>query len=118
MATTKMLMMLIMAAILFCSHQQAIVAREVDMSIDFSPAPKSSCSASDQKQVKKCMTEIFSAKACCPTFKRILGTSCPCYKYAEDLDNQMLITIEAYCDVDSPNPCKNVQVIKLSKEEE
>nr|AAA34060.1 cysteine-rich extensin-like protein-2 [Nicotiana tabacum] len=80
------------------------------------PAPSSSCSASDQAKVKKCMFNTPKIDECCPTFKSILGTSCPCYKYAEDLDNQVLITLEAYCDVDSP--CKGVQVIKMSKEEE
>ncbi|MCD9640814.1 hypothetical protein HAX54_026472, partial [Datura stramonium] len=64
--------------------------------------PKPSCSASDQEKVKKCMFNTTSIDACCPTFKNILGTSCPCYKYAENLDNQVLITLKAYCEVDSP----------------
>ncbi|XP_019235479.1 PREDICTED: keratinocyte proline-rich protein-like [Nicotiana attenuata] len=80
------------------------------------PAPSSSCSASDEAKIYKCMFNETEIDPCCPTFKSILGASCPCYKYAENLDNQVLITIESYCDVDSP--CKGVQVIKLSKEEE
>ncbi|XP_059318600.1 uncharacterized protein LOC132069154 isoform X2 [Lycium ferocissimum] len=141
----KMLMMLMVAAILFCSHQQGVVAREVAVTVDDDgneveiipcwifhwpwcpspppppppspppPPPKPSCSASDQEQVKTCMFNVTSIDACCPTFRSILGTSCPCYKFAEDLDNQVLITLQAYCDVDSP--CRNLQVIKLSKEE-
>ncbi|XP_047252370.1 pollen-specific leucine-rich repeat extensin-like protein 1 isoform X2 [Capsicum annuum] len=171
----KMLMMLMVAAILFCSHQQVVVAREVagkgnELQIippwdipcylpwpfpwprpwpcppprprpqprprpcpppppppcpppplpprspppppprspppppprSPPPTPFSGCSISDQEKVKKCMFNTTSIDACCPTFKSILGTSCPCYKYAEDLDNQVLITLEAYCDVDSP----------------
>ncbi|KAG5628536.1 hypothetical protein H5410_000253 [Solanum commersonii] len=69
--------------------------------------PKPSCPASDQKKVKTCMFNTTSIDECCPTFNSILGTSCPCYKYAEDLDNQVLITLESYCDV-----------IKLSKDDE
>ncbi|XP_060180465.1 uncharacterized protein LOC132610195 [Lycium barbarum] len=135
----KMLTMLMVAAILFCSHQQGVVAREVAVTVDDDgneieilpcwiihwpwcpsppsppPAPKPTCSASDQEQVKKCMFNVTSIDACCPTFRSILGTSCPCYKYAEELDNQRLITLKAYCHVDSP--CRNTQVIKLSKEE-
>ncbi|XP_059278453.1 chitin-binding lectin 1-like [Lycium ferocissimum] len=167
MATMKILMMLMVAAILFCNHQQAVVAREVDVVVDDHcnelqssvfdalcqywpwpypwpkpcppprprpcppprprprprpcapppppprspppppprsppPTPFSTCSASDKEKVKKCMFNTTSIDECCPTFKNILGTSCPCYKYAEDLDNQVLITLEAYCDVDSP----------------
>ncbi|KAL3379254.1 hypothetical protein AABB24_000124 [Solanum stoloniferum] len=73
-----------------------------------SPSPKSSCPASDQEKVKTCMFNTTSIDECCPTFNSILGTSCPCYKYAEDLDNQVLITLESYCDVN--NPCNSVQV--------
>ncbi|XP_049389082.1 uncharacterized protein LOC125853434 isoform X4 [Solanum stenotomum] len=176
MAIMKMLMMLVVAAILFCSHHQVTMAKEVALvdegseslgssPFDFlcqhlswpypwpqpcthprprprprprpqpcspppppprspppppprsppPPAPATTCSASDQQQVKTCMFETTSIDACCPIFRKILGTSCPCYKYAEDLDNQILITLEAYCDVSTP--CKGVQVIKLSKEE-
>ncbi|KAG5628537.1 hypothetical protein H5410_000254 [Solanum commersonii] len=61
------------------------------------------------------MFDTTSIDACCPIFRKILGTSCPCYKYAEDLDNQILITLEAYCDVSTP--CKGVQVINLSKDD-
>nr|AAA34062.1 cysteine-rich extensin-like protein-4 [Nicotiana tabacum] len=157
-----MLLTLLVAVILFCSHQQVATAREVAVAVDGNelqlwpwkipcylrwpfpfprpypcspprprprpcpppppppcpppPAPSSSCSASDQAKVKKCMFNTTSIDECCPTFKSILPTSCPCYKYAENLDNQVLITLEAYCDVDSP--CKGLQVIKLSKEEE
>ncbi|XP_049370910.1 uncharacterized protein LOC125835847 [Solanum verrucosum] len=81
-----------------------------------SPPPKPSCPASDQEKVKTCMFNTTSIDECCPTFNSILGTSCPCYKYAEDLDNQVLITLESYCDVN--NPCNGVQVIKLSKDDE
>ncbi|XP_060196685.1 pollen-specific leucine-rich repeat extensin-like protein 2 [Lycium barbarum] len=166
MATMKMLMMLIVAAILFCSHQQVVVAREVAVADNENalqifpwdipcylpwpfpfprpypcppprprpcpppppppcpppppppcppppsprrlppppppPTPASTCSISDKEKVKKCMFNTTSIDECCPTFQNILGTSCPCYKYAEDLDNQVLITLEAYCDVDSP----------------
>ncbi|KAK4736424.1 hypothetical protein R3W88_000121 [Solanum pinnatisectum] len=164
MAIMKMLMMLVVAAIFFCSHHQVIMAKEVALvdegseslgssTFDFlcqhlswpypwpqpchpprprprprpcsppPPPPRSSpppasattCSASDQQQVKTCMFETTSIDACCPIFRKILGTSCPCYKYAEDLDNQILITLEAYCDVSTR--CKSVQVIKLSKNE-
>lgn len=80
------------------------------------PTPFSGCSASEKEQVKTCMFNTTSIDACCPTFKKTLGTKCPCYKYAEDLDNQVLITLESYCDIDSP--CKGVQVIKLSKDDE
>ncbi|KAK4371707.1 hypothetical protein RND71_007091 [Anisodus tanguticus] len=174
MATMKMLMMLMVAAIiLFCSHQQAVVAREVAVAVvddgkDLQifpwdipcylpwpfpwpqpypcppprprpcppppppcsppppppsppprsppPTPFSGCSASDKEKVKTCMFNTTLIDACCPTFQSILGTSCPCYQYAEDLDNQVLITLEAYCDVDSP--CRGVQVIRLSKDDE
>ncbi|KAK4380698.1 hypothetical protein RND71_002560 [Anisodus tanguticus] len=73
------------------------------------PTPFSSCSASDKEKVNKCMFNTTSIDACCPTFKSTLGINCDCYKYAEDLDNQVLITLEAYCDIDSP--CRGVQVI-------
>ncbi|CAN4114058.1 unnamed protein product [Withania somnifera] len=73
------------------------------------PDPFSGCSASEKEQVKTCMFNTTSIDACCPIFKKTLGTNCPCYKYAEDLDNQVLITLESYCDIDSP--CKGVQVI-------
>ncbi|XP_015086408.1 uncharacterized protein LOC107029491 [Solanum pennellii] len=121
MVIMKMLMMLVVVAILFFSHHQVIVAKEVVLvderneSLSSSPAPATTCSANNQQQVKTCMYETTSIEACCPVFKKILGTSCPCYKYAEDLDNQILITLEAYCDVTTP--CKGVQVIKLSKDE-
>uniref|UniRef100_A0A0V0GHX5 Putative ovule protein n=1 Tax=Solanum chacoense TaxID=4108 RepID=A0A0V0GHX5_SOLCH len=62
------------------------------------------------------MFNTTSIDECCPTFNSILGTSCPCYKYAEDLDNQVLITLESYCNVN--NPCNGVQAIKLSKDDE
>ncbi|XP_009777154.1 uncharacterized protein LOC107787895 [Nicotiana tabacum] len=163
MATLKMLLTLLVAAILFCS--QVAEAREVALANDGNdlqifpfdipcylpwpfpfprpypcppprprpcpppppppcppppspppPAPSSSCSASDESNIYRCMFNETKIDPCCPTFKSILGTSCPCYKYAENLDNQVLITIEAYCDVDSP--CKGLQVIKRSKEEE
>ncbi|KAF3636569.1 cryptochrome 2 (photolyase-like) [Capsicum annuum] len=157
MENMKMFIMFVVAGILFCSHQQAVVAREVEAAANRNelqifpwdipcylpwpfpwprpypcppprprpcpppprprsppppppspspppPAPTTSCSASDKEKVKTCMFNTTSIDACCPTFKSILGTSCPCYKYAEDLDNQVLITLEAYCDVDSP--CK------------
>ncbi|XP_060200953.1 uncharacterized protein LOC132629265 [Lycium barbarum] len=74
-----------------------------------------SCSTSDKEKVEMCMFNNTSIDTCCPTFKTILGTSCPCYKYVEDLDNGVLITLKTYCDVDSP--CKGVQVIELYKEE-
>ncbi|TMX01896.1 hypothetical protein EJD97_023183 [Solanum chilense] len=165
MTITKMLMMLVVIAILFCNHHQVIVAKKVALvdegneslissPFDFlcqhlswtypwpqpchpsrprprprprpspppppprsplPPAPTTACSTSDQKQVKTCMYETTSIDACCPIFKKILGTSCPCYKYAKDLDNQILITLEAYCDVSTP--CKGVQVIKLFNDE-
>ncbi|MCD7447126.1 hypothetical protein HAX54_023871 [Datura stramonium] len=166
MGTMKMFMMLLVAAILFCSHQQPVAAREVAAADDGSelqiwpwdipcylpwpfpfprpypcpsppprprprpcppprspppppprsppppppksppPTPFSGCSASDKEKVKTCMFNTTSIDECCPTFQSILGTSCPCYQYAEDLDNQVLITLEAYCDVDSP--CRGV----------
>ncbi|KAF3636568.1 hypothetical protein T459_01585 [Capsicum annuum] len=79
------------------------------------PRPTAACSASDKLKVQKCFNETVSIDACCPTFQSILGKSCLCYQYAEELDNQVLITAEAYCDFGSP--CKGVQVIKLSKDE-
>uniref|UniRef100_A0A3Q7E7V3 Bifunctional inhibitor/plant lipid transfer protein/seed storage helical domain-containing protein n=1 Tax=Solanum lycopersicum TaxID=4081 RepID=A0A3Q7E7V3_SOLLC len=165
MTITKMLMMLVVIATLFCNHHQVIVAKKVALvdegseslsSFPFDlpqprpqprpqpfsppppprrspspppprspppppprlpppPAPTMTCSASDQQQVKTCMYETTSIDAC-PIFKKILGTSCPCYKYANDLDNQILITLEAYCDVSTP--CKGVQVIKLFNDEQ
>ncbi|XP_055818988.1 uncharacterized protein LOC129887787 [Solanum dulcamara] len=119
----KMLTMLMVTAILLCRHQQAVVAREVVVdgndiipcwpiqwpwcpSPPPPPAPQS-CSASDQEKVKTCIFNTSSIDECCPTFKSILGTSCPCYNYAEDLDNQIFITLDAYCDIHSP--CKGVQ---------
>lgn len=72
------------------------------------PQPKLKCSADDKAKVKTCMTKTISIDACCPTFRSILGKSCPCYNYAMKLDNQVLITLEAYCDVS--DPCKKVQV--------
>ncbi|CAN4114060.1 unnamed protein product [Withania somnifera] len=156
----KRLIMLLMAAILFCSHRQAVIAREVIVAAanhvnelqifpwdipcrrrpwpypfpqpcppppprprpcsppppppsppPLSPPPPSppppptpfpGCSASDKERVKKCMFNTTSIDECCPTFRSILGTRCPCYQYAEDLDNQVLITLKAYCDVDYP----------------
>ncbi|CAN4089716.1 unnamed protein product [Withania somnifera] len=131
----KMLTMLMVATILFCSHQQAIVARKVVVDVDDNilpcwpihwpwcppspspspPPPSPSCSASDQEKLQRCMFNTSSIDECCPTFKNILGTSCPCYKLAEDWDSERLITIDYYCDITSP--CKGVQVINLSKEE-
>ncbi|CAN4114059.1 unnamed protein product [Withania somnifera] len=106
MATMKMLMMLMLAAILFCSHQQVIKAREVVVD--------GGCSASDKEKLHRCMYIEPLIDKCCPIFISILGTSCPCYKYVEEEDNQLLITIQSACPFDSP--CKDVQVIKLSKE--
>ncbi|XP_009793210.1 uncharacterized protein [Nicotiana sylvestris] len=162
MATMKMLLTLLVAAILFCSHQQVATAREIAVADDGNelklwpwkipcylpwpfpwprpwpcpspppppprpcpppppppcpppPAPSSSCSASDEAKIYKCMFNETKIDPCCPIFKSTLGTSCPCYKYAENLGNQELIALQAYCDIDSP--CKGLQVIKLSREE-
>ncbi|XP_016555180.2 uncharacterized protein LOC107854666 [Capsicum annuum] len=145
-AIMKMLMILMVATILFCNYQQAIVARELVVTVDNDvnkleilpcwifhwpwcppsppppspspppPGPATSCSASDKEKVQTCMFNTTSIDDCCPIFRSILGTSCPCYKYADDLGNLELITLKSYCDVVSP--CKDVQVIKLSKEEE
>ncbi|KAF3650125.1 putative latent-transforming growth factor beta-binding protein 4-like [Capsicum annuum] len=82
------------------------MAKEVTMMTVDEENEAAACSASDQQKAKKCMFSTTSIDECCPTFKSILGISCSCYKYAEDLDNQVLITLEAYCDVSSP--CKGV----------
>ncbi|MCD7447127.1 hypothetical protein HAX54_023872 [Datura stramonium] len=131
----KMLIaMLMVAAISFCSHQQVAVASEVVVVVDGdrgneveilpfwpirwpwcppSPPPPSplasatDCSTSDKKKILTCMFDEPSIDKCCPTFKSILGTSCPCYKYAEKVDNLKLITIDGYCDI--VTPCKSVQ---------
>ncbi|KAM3324483.1 hypothetical protein P3S67_005635 [Capsicum chacoense] len=106
MTIMKILMMLVAATTTFCRHHQAIMAKEVAMIMVDEENEAAACSASDQQKVKKCMFSTTSIDECCPTFKSILGTSCSCYKYAEDLDNQVLITLQAYCDVGSP--CKGV----------
>ncbi|XP_059281048.1 uncharacterized protein LOC132034695 [Lycium ferocissimum] len=173
------LMMLMVAAILFCNHQQAVVAREVDVVVvddgnelknslvdalcqywpylypwprpcppprprpqprprpcapsprppcspspppphsppppPPSPPPPTSCSASDKKEVKECMFSEEPIEECCPTFKSIISTSCPCYKYAWDLNDQWVKVIDSSSEFDSPR--KDVQVIKPSKKE-
>ncbi|KAH0676668.1 hypothetical protein KY285_024469 [Solanum tuberosum] len=103
-----------------CKRVQKVVADgsrtgtvEAVATISASPSPRvrpqaqTKCSAADKAKVKTCMTKTSSIDACCPTFRSILGKSCPCYNYAMKLDNQALITLEAYCDVN--NPCNKVQ---------
>ncbi|KAM3236306.1 putative protein isoform X1 [Capsicum annuum] len=97
------ILMFFMAAIAFCSHQQ-VVAKNI---ATYSQSRSSNCSGSDKGKIKKCMTQTTSIDKCCPLFKRTIGANCKCYHYAEDLDNQVLITLESYCDVN--NPCKHVQ---------
>ncbi|KAM3357600.1 putative protein isoform X1 [Capsicum galapagoense] len=67
------------------------------------------CCAKDKEKIKNCMSNTDSIDQCCPTFNIMLGRNCGCYNYAEDLDNQVLITLESYCDV--TNPCKTAQVM-------
>ncbi|XP_055811238.1 uncharacterized protein LOC129880980 [Solanum dulcamara] len=102
------ILMLLMAAVALCSHQQA-VAKNIATYSQSHPSAASSCSDSDKGKIKKCMTEVFSIDKCCPLFKRTIGANCDCYHYAEHVDDLALITLEAYCDVKSP--CKEVQVI-------
>ncbi|XP_009626416.1 uncharacterized protein [Nicotiana tomentosiformis] len=170
MTTMKTMLMLMVAVILFCSHQLA-VAREMAVANDKTelqlwpwdipcylpwpfpwprpypcppprprpcpppppppcsppppppspppptPTPSSSCSASDKAKIDTCMVNTTKIAPCCPTFKSILGTSCPCYEYAEDVYELELMALQyTTCPINSP--CKGVQVIKLSKEEE
>uniref|UniRef100_M1D5Q0 Cysteine-rich extensin-2 n=1 Tax=Solanum tuberosum TaxID=4113 RepID=M1D5Q0_SOLTU len=93
--------MFLIAAVVLCSHQQA-VAKNI-------ASATTSCSDSDKGKLKKCMTQTVSIDKCCPLFKRTIGANCKCYNYAEDLDNQALITLQSYCDVN--NPCKSVQKV-------
>ncbi|MCD7446082.1 hypothetical protein HAX54_037289 [Datura stramonium] len=67
------------------------------------------CCDKDKEKIKNCMLNTTSIDQCCPTFNIMLGRNCGCYNYAEDLDNQILITLESYCDV--TNPCKTAQVM-------
>ncbi|KAG5568346.1 hypothetical protein H5410_064635 [Solanum commersonii] len=100
------ILMFLMAAVLLCSHQQA-VAKNIVTYLQSRFSATTSCSDSDKGKIKKCMTQTVSIDKCCPLFKRTIGANCKCYNYAEDLDNQALITLQSYCDVN--NPCKSVQ---------
>ncbi|XP_059288101.1 uncharacterized protein LOC132041406 isoform X2 [Lycium ferocissimum] len=104
-------LMFLMAAIAFCGHQQ-VVAKDVATYSKSRPSKPSNCSDSDTKKIKRCMTKTVSIDKCCPLYKRTIGTNCKCYRYAEDLDNQALITLESYCDVN--NPCKSVQGVLVA----
>nr|XP_009616973.2 uncharacterized protein LOC104109369 [Nicotiana tomentosiformis] len=97
--------MFVMAAIVLCSHQT--VAAENTATYSQARATLPNCSNNDKSKIKKCMTNTTSIDKCYPLFKRTIGTNCKCYRYAKDLDNQALITLRAYCDVN--NPCKRVQ---------
>ncbi|XP_009768380.1 uncharacterized protein [Nicotiana sylvestris] len=97
--------MFVMAAIALCSHQTVVAEDLTTYSLPRASLP--SCSNSDKSKIKKCMTTTASIDKCCTLFKRTIGTNCKCYRYAKDLDNQALITLQAYCDVN--NPCKSVQ---------
>ncbi|KAK4353948.1 hypothetical protein RND71_026142 [Anisodus tanguticus] len=113
MELTKMIkwfviLMFLMAEIVICSHQ-LVVEKNVATYSKSRPSQSSNCSDSNKGKIKKCMTKTTFIDKCCPLFKRTIGTNCKCYRYAEDLDNQSLITLESYCDVN--NPCKHVKVI-------
>ncbi|KAL3369407.1 hypothetical protein AABB24_009978 [Solanum stoloniferum] len=95
------ILMFLMAAVVLCSHQQAM-AKNI-------ASATTSCSDSDKGKIKKCMTQTVSIDKCCPLFKRTIGANCKCYNYAVDLDNQALITLQSYCDIN--NPCKSVQKV-------
>ncbi|KAH0676652.1 hypothetical protein KY285_024453 [Solanum tuberosum] len=96
------ILMFLMAAVVICSHQQAVAK-------NIASAATTSCSNSDKGKIKKCMTQTVSIDKCCPLFKRTIGANCKCYNYAEGLDNQALITLQSYCDIN--NPCKSVQKV-------
>ncbi|MCD7454445.1 hypothetical protein HAX54_024884 [Datura stramonium] len=102
------MLVFLMAAVAICSHQQ-VGAKNVATHTWSRSSAASNCSDGDKGKIKRCMTKIASIDKCCPLFKRTIGTNCKCYHYAEDLDNQALITLESYCDV--TNPCKSDQVI-------
>nr|XP_016451512.1 PREDICTED: uncharacterized protein LOC107776177 [Nicotiana tabacum] len=97
--------MFLIAAIVLCSHHTVAVENTAIYSQARTTLPN--CSNSDKSKINKCMTNTTSIDKCCPLFKRTIGTNCKCYRYAKDLDNQALITLQAYCDVN--NPCKRVQ---------
>lgn len=101
------ILMFLMAAFVLSSHQQA-VAKNIATYSQSRFSATTSCSNSDKGKIKKCMTQTVSIDKCCPLFKRTIGANCKCYNYAEDLDNQALITLQSYCDIN--NPCKTVQV--------
>ncbi|XP_015076025.1 uncharacterized protein LOC107020251 isoform X2 [Solanum pennellii] len=102
------ILMFLMAAFVLCSHQQA-VAKNIATYSQSRFSATTSCSNSDKGKIKKCMTQTVSIDKCCPLFKRTIGANCKCYNYAEDLDNQALITLQSYCDIN--NPCKTVQKV-------
>ncbi|KAM3188741.1 hypothetical protein P3L10_034539 [Capsicum annuum] len=54
------------------------------------PTPATTCPASNQDKLKKCMLQTIVTDECCLTFKTILMHSCPCYKYAEKFDDRTL----------------------------
>ncbi|XP_060169181.1 uncharacterized protein LOC132600068 [Lycium barbarum] len=98
-----------------CPHKQEINLAEISEAIDNNSGSKqqvkeaATCCAKDKEKIKNCMFNTTSIDQCCPTFNIMLGRNCGCYNYAKDLDNQVLITLESYCDV--TNPCKTVQVM-------
>ncbi|WMV31413.1 hypothetical protein MTR67_024798 [Solanum verrucosum] len=102
------ILMFLIAAVAICSHQQAMAKNIATYSQSHFSAT-TSCSNSDKGKIKKCMTQTVSIDKCCPLFKRTIGANCKCYNYAEDLDNQALITLQSYCDIN--NPCKSVQKV-------
>ncbi|CAN4125963.1 unnamed protein product [Withania somnifera] len=98
-----------------CPHNQEIDQEEVTeicKAIDNKISSKqqvATCCAKDKDKIKNCMFNTSSIDQCCPTFNIMLGHNCACYNYADDLDNQVRITLESYCDV--TNPCKTAQVM-------
>ncbi|KAJ8573399.1 hypothetical protein K7X08_009910 [Anisodus acutangulus] len=102
-----------------CPHKQEINQQEVaetsEAIVNINSSSKqqvqevSTCCAKDKEKIKSCMFTTPSIDQCCPTFNAMLGLNCDCYNYAMDLDNQVLITLESYCDV--TNPCKTAQVM-------
>nr|XP_009625640.1 uncharacterized protein LOC104116482 isoform X1 [Nicotiana tomentosiformis] len=118
MSKKLVLLMILVASTLFCGHQAAVVIEattdtEIVSSVSRSwPFPR--CCDSDKQKVKKCMTNTTSIDDCCPTFKSILGRKCPCYRYANYLDNQALITLASYCDVKNPCMCEKQEDMTMA----
>ncbi|KAM3323090.1 hypothetical protein P3S67_004241 [Capsicum chacoense] len=105
------MVMVIVSAILLCSHQQAEATATATASLSW----RGPCSVEARLKIEECMKEDTDADIdrCCPILHSLIDNSCSCWFHAMITDRQIATRCFTHCDIVRPLCSTTDQVYML-----